>query len=55
VAGFGKLLRYVESEELCVFGEIMWHLDFLVVSLNFIVVSCPFLLGLLHYFLLFYV
>jgi hypothetical protein len=32
VSGFSKLLRYVEFEESCVFGEIMWNLDFLVVS-----------------------
>jgi hypothetical protein len=39
VSGFSKLLRYVEFEESCVFGEIMWNLDFLVISSNFIVVS----------------
>jgi hypothetical protein len=38
VSGFRKLLRYVEFEESCVFGEIMWNQDFLVVSLNFIIV-----------------
>jgi hypothetical protein len=32
VSGFSKLLRYVEFEQSCVFGEIMWNLDFLVVS-----------------------
>jgi hypothetical protein len=42
VSGFSKLLRYVEFEESCVFGEIMWNLDFLVVPLNFIVVSLLF-------------
>jgi hypothetical protein len=42
VSGFSKLLRYVEFEQSCMFGEIMWNLDFLVVSLNFIVVSLLF-------------
>jgi hypothetical protein len=32
VSGFSKLLRYVEFEESCMFGEIMRNLDFLVVS-----------------------
>jgi hypothetical protein len=32
VSDFSKLLRYVEFEESCIFGEIMWNLDVLVVS-----------------------
>jgi hypothetical protein len=42
VFGFSKLLRYVEFEQSCMFREIMWNRDFLVVSLNFTVVSLLF-------------
>jgi hypothetical protein len=42
VSGFSKLLRYVEFEQSCMSGEIMWNVDFFVVSLILIVVSLLF-------------
>jgi hypothetical protein len=42
VSGFIKLLRYVEFEQSCMFGEIMWNRDLLVLSFNFIVISLLF-------------